>query len=89
MKTVHIIISGKVQGVFFRATAKEVAEKYNIKGWVKNTNEGKVETLVTGEEQDINKFIEWCNKGPEKAHVEDVSVKEAELKRFDSFKVIR
>lgn len=89
MKTVHLEISGKVQGVFFRASAQEVAEAHKISGWIKNTNNKKVEALITGEDEDVLKFIEWCKQGPERAKVEGVSIKENQLKIFDEFKVIR
>ncbi len=89
MKTVHIKVSGKVQGVFFRATAKEVAKHLSISGWIKNTDEGDVEALVTGENEQINKFIEWCNKGPEEAHVHHIVVTDRQLQSFEKFIVIR
>lgn len=72
MPTVHLLIKGKVQGVFYRASAKEAAEKLNITGWVKNTPEGHVEVLACGEEEDLRQFVEWCRKGPERAMVSDV-----------------
>ena len=89
MRTVHLTISGRVQGVFFRAEAKDNALLYNIKGWIKNTNEGDVEAIVTGQEKDIEKFITWCHRGPEKAHVTDVSVTPLEKQIFSEFKVMR
>jgi len=54
--TVHLVISGKVQGVFYRASAKEQAEKLQINGWVKNTKEGNVEVLASGSEESLLKF---------------------------------
>ena len=59
MTTVHLLIKGKVQGVFFRATAKEVADKLGVKGWIKNTWDDDVEAMATGSEEAIQKFIEW------------------------------
>ena len=89
MQTLHLIITGKVQGVFFRAKAKAEAEKYRIKGWIKNTNDQKVEALITGETDMLNLFIEWCKIGPEKARVEEVLVSEHTEKEFDGFEIIR
>lgn len=89
MKTVHLQISGKVQRVFFRATAKDVARLHKISGWIKNTNEDKVEAVITGEKEDVEKFIAWCKRGPEKAHVENVTVTNIELQTFNGFEVIR
>lgn len=88
MKTVHLIISGKVQGVFFRARSKNAAEKFKIKGWIRNTNEGKVEAIVTGEPDNVNEFIKWCKKGPENARVKDVTVSEKPELEFERFEVI-
>ena len=72
MKTVHLEITGKVQGVFFRASAKDVAKIYKISGWIKNTKDDKVEAFITGEDADVEKFITWCKHGPEKARVKNV-----------------
>jgi acylphosphatase len=69
MPTVHLVIKGKVQGVFYRATAKDVADELEIKGWVKNTNEGNVEITASGTEQQLEHFINWCKKGPARAVV--------------------
>ncbi len=89
MKTVHLEISGRVQGVFFRASAKEIAESYNISGWIRNTPRRTVEASVTGEDEDVLRFIEWCKQGPQKARVEHVSITETRLQTFEGFDVIR
>lgn len=89
MQTVHLLISGKVQGVFFRESARKIAEKLNIKGWIKNSMHEKVEALITGEENDVNDFIQWCKKGPERAKVKEVIVsKQADI-FFEGFEVKR
>ena len=89
MKTVQILIKGKVQGVFFRAGAKEMADKLNVKGWVKNTAEGDVEIVGSGEENDIYKFIEWCKRGPRRAVVTEIIVTQKEAVSFNEFSVRR
>lgn len=89
MKTVHLQISGKVQGVFFRATAKEMAQLHLVSGWIKNTDDNNVEAEVTGENEAIEKFISWCKHGPAKAKVDHVKVTDVALKKFTSFEVIR
>ena len=89
MTTVRLLIKGKVQGVFFRATAKEIAQALDLKGWVKNTADGHVEALVTGDEEGVQQFIEWSKRGPENAVVSSVSVETLAEKRFDDFRVIR
>ena len=87
--TVHLIIKGIVQGVFYRATAKKVAQKNNLKGWIKNKSNGDVEAIVSGTGDDVRTFIEWCRKGPDKAHVEDIIINEREEIVFKSFEVKR
>ncbi len=77
--TKHLVVSGKVQGVFFRKNAKQRANELNIYGWVKNTNDDKVEILAQGNEQNLKKFIDWCKQGPPKATVENIEVKESVL----------
>ena len=90
MPTKHLLIKGKVQGVFFRATAKEIADRLNLTGWVKNTAEGHVEAMVSGTEEQVENFIAWCKKGPPKAIVTSVDVQdEKEEKASEEFKVIR
>ncbi|MDP4285628.1 MAG: acylphosphatase [Bacteroidota bacterium] len=88
MKTVHLYITGKVQGVFFRAKAKEVAYKYEITGWIKNTANGKVEAMIYGQANKVDEFIEWCRIGPERAKVEEVIISNLPEIKFDDFEVI-
>ncbi|GAA4748391.1 acylphosphatase [Flavisolibacter ginsenosidimutans] len=89
MPTIHLVIKGKVQGVFFRATAKDVAKALDLKGWVKNTPEGDVEVLATGDEDAIRQFIEWSKRGPDKALVSSVAVTSLNEKPFNDFRIIR
>ncbi|HEY6979184.1 MAG TPA: acylphosphatase [Chitinophagaceae bacterium] len=89
MITVHLIIEGEVQGVFYRATAKEIADRLGITGWIKNTLEGNVEAMVTGDETSVQKFINWCWQGPKKAEVTNVTVTKKEEQSFNNFSVVR
>lgn len=89
MPTVHILIKGKVQGVFFRATAREEAEKLALVGWVKNTQEGNVEAMVSGTDEQIKQFLDWCHQGPPKATVTQVIVTPKQDQVFKRFEVIR
>lgn len=89
METIHLLISGKVQGVFFRATAKKIAVNLNITGWIKNTEDKKVEALLSGESTSLKEFIEWCKKGPDKAVVQEVSIQKADYQTFSNFQIIR
>jgi len=89
MPTIHLTIKGRVQGVFYRATAKEVADEIGLKGWIKNTDNDDVEATVTGNDEQLKKFIDWCWQGPQRAKVEDVLTEIVEDEMFDDFKVIR
>lgn len=89
MPTVHLVIKGKVQGVFYRASAKDVADEIGIVGWVKNTEEGNVEIMAGGSKEQIEKLIEWCKKGPRRANVTDVLVTEVEEQSLKTFEVLR
>jgi len=87
--TRQILVKGKVQGVFFRASAKEVAEENNLTGWVRNTNNSDVESVVAGEEEKVSAFIRWCRQGPRRAVVTEVIVTPTALQLFQEFKVRR
>lgn len=89
MPTVRIIIKGKVQGVFFRASAKETAQKVGVKGWVKNTEEADVEAMVSGSQEQLQHFAEWCHRGPARARVTEVIVTEVKDQTFTGFGIIR
>lgn len=88
MPTKYIIIKGKVQGVFFRATAKKVAKELNLKGWIKNTSEGDVECVVTGKNEDLDEFIKWCKIGPSNAEVNEVIVEGKDEVLFEKFSIV-
>ncbi|MEO0096585.1 MAG: acylphosphatase [candidate division WOR-3 bacterium] len=88
-KRVHIFVSGKVQGVFYRDFTRRQAKRLNITGWVRNLLNGKVEVVAEGEEEDIKKFIEELKKGPPAARVENLGIKEEEpASEFDDFEII-
>ncbi len=89
MPTVHLLIKGKVQGVFYRATAKEKAIQLGIKGWIKNTQQGNVETVITGTEEMVLTFVDWCKVGPSHAVVTSVEITPIEDKVFDGFRITR
>ncbi|MEO6404833.1 MAG: acylphosphatase [Ferruginibacter sp.] len=88
MPTLKLVIHGKVQGVFFRASASKIAELNHITGWIKNTADGKVEALVTGNSGDIKQFTNWCSQGPPKANVNKVETVEIEEIDFPDFKIL-
>lgn len=85
----HVIVSGFVQGVGFRQFIKKEAQKFNLKGWVKNIDRGRVEALFDGEKEVIEKIIRECKKGPFLAEVKDVDVEwEDKNMDFNNFELI-
>lgn len=89
MKTLHLIVKGKVQGVYFRASAKEAADELGIRGWVRNLPDKNVEIKAAGNDEQLEKFIQWCKQGPPQAAVSDVEVADAEPENFSSFEILR
>lgn len=85
----RIIIRGRVQGVYFRASAKEKAMQLGLAGEVRNLEDESVEVLVAGEQQQVEQLIQWCHKGPPSARVEEVIVSDIEARVFDGFRVVR
>jgi len=84
----HVFISGRVQGVFFRAHTQEKAFELGVKGWVRNLPDGRVEAVFEGDEDAVKKIIDWCHVGPPAARVDDVEVIWEEYKgEFDSFSI--
>ena len=76
----HVWINGRVQGVCFRAYTQEKAEELNLTGWVKNLQDGRVEAVFEGEEEDVIEMIKWCHRGPAYAQVTEVTVAQDEYK---------
>ncbi len=89
MKHINIKVTGKVQGVFFRASTKAVADQMGIKGLVKNEKDGSVYIEAEGDETILTMFIEWCNEGPDKSLVENVAVEDGEVKNYRNFEVVK
>ena len=84
-----ILVSGRVQGVFYRASARSKAEELGITGFVQNLPDGKVYIEAEGSDEKLDLFKSWCAEGPPRAQVEQVEIKEGELKNFTSFGVLR
>ena len=88
-KRVYIIISGNVQGVFYRVNARKKAKEFGLTGWVKNTRDNKVEILAEGEEENLQRMIEWCYNGSENAIVKEVKIGWEDYEnKFDLFEII-
>lgn len=88
MRRVHILVSGRVQGVFFRASAEKMAASLNLRGWVRNLPDGRVEIVCEGEDRDVKAMLDWCRKGPPSAIVTGTEVQEEPVTgEFSGFSV--
>lgn len=86
----HLLVQGRVQGVGYRANTRRMANKLNLKGWVRNLRNGDVELLVEGPEVEVDRLIAWCRRGPTSAYVSKVRVEKSEATgEFDRFAVKR
>jgi acylphosphatase len=84
----HVLISGRVQGVFFRAYTQEAAWERGISGWAMNTRDGRVEAVLEGEKEKVEDMIRWCHQGSPMSRVTGVSVDWQEYTgEFDDFAV--
>ncbi|MCC6385201.1 MAG: acylphosphatase [Bacteroidia bacterium] len=88
MKCVRIFVYGKVQGVYFRKSAKDKALEIGIRGNVRNCADGSVMIEACGSENDVERFLNWCKNGPERARVERTEVHLISVKNFSSFAII-
>ncbi len=87
LKAAHVLASGRVQGVFYRASAADRARTLGLSGWVRNLPDGRVEALFEGREAVILKMIDWCRLGPPAAQVSGVDVTWKEAEGLRSFEV--
>ena len=88
-KRAHIFVKGKVQGVYFRQGMKDIAEKKNVTGWVRNHQDKRVEAVLEGKDADVNSVIEWSHTGPPNAVVDDVEIiNENYVGKFSKFEIL-
>ena len=87
-KAVRLFISGLVQSVMFRGFIKEHADRLNLKGFVRNLSNGKVEIFIQGDADKVNEMIDRCKMGPRHAQIKNVQVKEEKLQDFSDFKIL-
>ncbi|MGM0372245.1 MAG: acylphosphatase [Halobacteriota archaeon] len=85
----HVFVSGRVQGVFFRATTRDQAQERDVDGWVKNLPDGRVEAVFEGSEAAVKGMIEWCHEGSPAANVEAVDVRWADPQGIEGFEIRR
>ncbi len=87
-KSVRLYVDGTVQGIFFRAFIKENAERYDVKGFVRNLEDGRVEIFLEGNAENVNKMVELSKKGPRHSRIKRVEVKPERFQDFKSFKIL-
>ncbi|MEA2098190.1 MAG: acylphosphatase [Patescibacteria group bacterium] len=88
-KRIHLLISGSVQGVFYRINTKRKAEELDLTGWVRNISDSGVEILAEGEEANLKKIVSWCHDGPDNAIVSEVKAEWGEYQeKFDKFIIL-
>jgi acylphosphatase len=83
----HVVVHGRVQGVFFRDTTRRMAEARGLAGWVRNTPEGTVEAVFEGEPEAVDGLIRFAHEGPRGATVERVEVADESPEGLDGFRV--
>ena len=84
-KSFNIIVTGKVQGVWYRRATLEKASKFNLTGWVRNITDGSVEIHVEGKEGDVLLLVDWCRSGPDLARVHQVISSEVVVEEYKEF----
>jgi len=88
MKQAHILVSGKVHGVFFRATTREKARQLGLKGFVRNLVNGDVEVVAQGDDNHLRELLQFCQTGPPGAEVEGIDIEYKDVKeRFNGFDI--
>lgn len=85
---IHCFVSGRVQGVWFRASTKRKADELGLGGWVQNLSDGRVEVMASGDEQQIEALFAWLKHGPELAEVTHLSREDVPYQLFSSFETI-
>ena len=86
---VHLLMSGKVQGVFFRQALKVVAKQNDVSGWVRNLTDKRVEAVLEGNDESVKSIIEWARIGPANSRVDDIKISNEEFKNeFSTFEVL-
>jgi acylphosphatase len=85
--TKRLIIHGRVQGVYFRDSMRQLARQLGVTGWVRNRADGTVEAMVQGKPDEVKKIIEWAHRGPDAAKVTEVQIEGAQG-QFDSFDLL-
>ena len=83
----RVVVHGRVQGVFFRDTLRRVATDAGVSGWAANRDDGAVEAVLEGPAESVERVLEFCRQGPERAVVERVDVSETDVQRLEGFEI--
>jgi acylphosphatase len=83
----HVHVTGKVQGVYYRANTRDAAREQGVDGWVRNLDDGRVEGVFEGPESDVETLVEWCHDGSPRARVDEVAVEYEAPEGLDGFEV--
>ncbi|HET6990164.1 MAG TPA: acylphosphatase [Bacteroidia bacterium] len=89
MKRISIIVSGKVHGVFYRASTEKIATQIGLAGFVRNEPDGKVYIEAQGNEKQLAELVKWCKRGPDKARVDEIITTEIPLSEEKTFRIVR
>ena len=84
----RVLVSGRVQGVFFRDTCRRMAEQHGVNGWVRNLPDGRVEAVFEGPAEEVRRLVEWSRHGPRSAAVEDVHVEAEQPEGVTGFRIL-
>jgi acylphosphatase len=83
----HVVVTGRVQGVFFRDSVRERADAHGVTGWACNRSDGAVEAVLEGPPEDVERVVRFCRTGPPRAEVDGVDVSEEEPEGLDGFSI--
>jgi acylphosphatase len=81
----RVLVSGRVQGVFFRDTCRRLADQVGVTGWVRNLPDGRVEAVFEGPDEDVRRMVDWARHGPRHAVVDEVAVRAERPEGLDAF----
>ncbi|WP_254280280.1 acylphosphatase [Haloarcula marina] len=86
-KRLHVYVTGRVQGVYYRATTRDTAREHGVDGWVKNLDDGRVEAVFEGDPDAVDEMVEFCYDGSTRANVTDVEIHDEDPEGLDGFEV--
>ena len=88
-KSIRLYLTGSVQGIFFRQFVKDNADKNNIRGYVRNLEDGRVEVFLEGDKEKVEVMMEICRNGPKHAKIRNLEEKEESFQDFKDFKILK